>query len=388
METQTTTKTKTGMKAQTATVRKELRNFLKSQRRVTPPLNIDPNNVVATDVRTGTLDGKIINRLIIHLYSRGCSWVDQTGGCSMCGFYAGTSTSQHITKENYSLQLKNALKKYDMSEYPIVGIYNAGNLLSEKEVSTNALIEICSIIAQHSTIKRILVESKLEYIDVDKLQEMQRILGDIKIELGIGVETINEKIRDLCINKPFPNTLLEKKVELLRSIGVIPKTYLLFKPPFLTEQESIDDFVHTVKALRELGVTEIDCESMTIQKHTLVEELWNRDMYRVPWLWSLISMIDRTATQDYPPVYLTPFRYNVSAMDSPRNCDVCTDRVTDAIFDYQKGELEKDELLKLTCDCKQTWEAELAEHDERALEDRILDTLGLLNNTHLPTISN
>jgi len=272
------------------------------------------------------------------------------------------------------------LKDYDMSEFPIVGIYNAGNLLSEKEVPSDALAEICSIIAQQPAVKRILVESKLEYIDVNKLKEMQRILGDIKIELGIGVESMNEKIRDLCINKPFPNALLEKKVELLHSIGVIPKAYLLFKPPFLTEQEAIDDFVSTVKALRELGVHEIDCESMTIQKHTLVEELWNRDLYRVPWLWSLISMIDRTASKDHTPVYLTPFRYNVSSLDSPRNCSVCTDTVTDAIFDYQKGELHRDELLKLTCECKQTWEDSLVAHDDRSLEERILDTLPLLND--------
>lgn len=367
------------METQTATVRKELRNHMKVLRTMTPPLKIDPNRVVATDVRTGTLDGKIIKRLIIHLYSSGCSWVGQTGGCSMCGFYAGTSTSNPITKENYSQQIKTALKDYDLSEFPIVGIYNAGNLLSEKEVPADALAEICSIIAQEPNVKRILVESKLEYIDPDKLQEMQRILGDIKIELGIGVETMNEKIRDLCINKPFPNALLEKKVELLHSIGVIPKAYLLLKPPFLTEQEAIDDIVSSVEGLRELGVHEIDCESMTIQKHTLVEELWNRNLYRVPWLWSLISMIDRTTTKNHIPVYLTPFRYNVSSLDSPRNCNVCTDTVTDAIFDYQKGELHKDELLKLTCDCKQTWEGNLGEHDDRSIEERVLDTIAIVN---------
>ena len=367
------------METQTALARKELRNYLKWKRKMTPPLEIDPNHAVATDVRTGSLDGKIIKRLIIHLYSVGCSWVEQTGGCSMCGFYAGTSTNQPITKENYSHQIRTALKDYNLSEFPIVGIYNAGNLLSEKEVPSDALAEICLIIAQEPNVKRVLVESKLEYIDPDKFKEMQRLLGDIKIELGIGVETMNEKVRDLCINKPFPNALLEKKVELLHSIGVIPKAYLLLKPPFLTEQEAIDDIVNSVKGLRELGVHKIDCESMTIQKHTLVEELWNRDMYRVPWLWSLISMIDRTTTKDYPPVYITPFRYIVSSLDAPRNCSVCTDRVTDAIFDYQKGELPKDELLKLTCDCKQTWEDSLAEHDERSLEDRILDTMTLLN---------
>jgi len=161
---------------------------------------------------------------------------------------------------------------------------------------------------------------------------------------------------------------------------VIPKAYLLFKPPFLIEQEAIDDFVSSVKGLRELGVHEIDCESMTIQRHTLVEELWNRDLYRVPWLWSLISMIDRTTTKDHTPVYLTPFRYNVSSLDSPRNCNVCSENVTDAIFDYQKGELHKDELLKLTCECKQTWEDSLVEHDDRSLEERILKTIALLND--------
>jgi len=57
------------MESQTALARKELRNHLRVLRKMTPPLKTDPNHAVATDVRVGSLDGKIVKRLIIHLYS-------------------------------------------------------------------------------------------------------------------------------------------------------------------------------------------------------------------------------------------------------------------------------------------------------------------------------
>ena len=49
------------MENQTALARKELRNYLKWQRRMTPPLKIDPNHVVGTECAQELLTARSSN---------------------------------------------------------------------------------------------------------------------------------------------------------------------------------------------------------------------------------------------------------------------------------------------------------------------------------------
>ena len=48
----------------------------------------------------------------------------------------------------------------------------------------------------------------------------------------------------------------------------------MFKPPFLTEMEAINDCVNSIYQLKNMGVPAVDLEIMTIQEETLVYKLW------------------------------------------------------------------------------------------------------------------
>lgn len=297
----------------------------------------------------------------------------------MCGFYAATSAGSPISSSDFQKQVFDVLDRYDPRAFLILGIFNAGNLLNEAEMPFNALEKICMRIAQNPYIQRLTIEAKLEYLDFEKLKKISAILEGKEIELGIGVETLNEKVKDLCINKPFSNTRLQQRVNKLMGLGIIPKAYLLLKPPFLTEKEAIDDFISSYIQLNQMGVRRIDCETMTVEEHTLVHRLWQKNHYRTPWLWTLVHLLEQLGNSQ---LYLTPFRYIVKSIAVAHNCERCSERIKNKIFDCQEGKTTLKDLVKEHCSCKDQWREELQKKDDRALEQRIIDVLSTMNSVH------
>jgi archaeosine synthase beta-subunit len=352
--------------------RRMIRAAVSKIRSETPPLIRDNDKVITTQIRSGFLNGSLVSRLIIHLHSSGCGWARLSGGCTMCGFYAATSTGTFISSEDYQAQVFDVLSKYDLETFSVIALFNAGNILNETEVPFDALEKICIRISQNPYIKKVTIESKLEYMNIEKLKRISALLSGKGIELGIGIETMNEKIRDLCINKPFPNTLLQQKVDQLFSLGITPMAYLLFKPPFLTEREAIDDFINSVSQLNQMGVHNINCETMTVEEYTLVHQLWKNNYYRLPWLWSMIYLMEQMKESQ---LYFTPFQYIVDAVAIAHNCDICSERIKDRIFEYQEGNLSLEDLTKENCSCKEEWRNEMGIKDERTIETRVINTL-------------
>jgi len=352
--------------------RKLIRDSMKSIRSMTPSSNQKTNRVFTTDIRSGVLNGNIVNRLIIHLHSSGCGWARNTGGCTMCGFFAATTTGLPISAGEFQEQVSNVLYEHDPNNFQVIALYNAGNILNEEEMPFVALENICHQISKYPNVLRVSIESRPEYIDPEKLRILTSILSGKEIELGIGVETTNEIIRDLCINKTFSNQQLEKNVQYLLSLGITPKAYLLLKPPFITEKEMIDDFLLSYWQLIDMGINRIDCETMTIEAHTLVYQLWKNRFYRTPWLWSIIHILEQLQGM---PIYFTPFRYIVDSIEIAHNCNKCSPTVKNQIFEFQDGKVSFDSLRKLNCECKREWIEEQSFVDERLIENRIIDTM-------------
>ena len=80
---------------------------------------------------------------------------------------------------------------------------------------------------------------------------------------------------------------------MLRDNNLRVKTYLLFKPPFMSEGDAL---VHTTTWLTNVAQysDEVSVNPMNIQKNTIVDRLFRNKEYRPPWLWSLVEMILRS----------------------------------------------------------------------------------------------
>src|SRR5438445_8125666 len=77
-------------------------------------------------------------------------------------------------------------------------------------------------------------------------EQVETALGSVdRLEVAFGLESPNERVLRYAVNKVWGLPEHAKAAALCHEAGAGVKTYLLIKPPFLTEHESIEDAVRS-----------------------------------------------------------------------------------------------------------------------------------------------
>jgi len=260
-------------------------------------------NPVAYWIKEDRLLKEVGKEFTIILRTKGCSWaLGEMGGCSMCG-YVQDANIENVKPEYILKQFEHALNnkleeiREDNNNY-VLKIFNSGSFFDETEIPNHIREQIYKKISEIPNIKEIVVESRVEYITHENLATMDNLLHKKEIEIGIGLETANDHIRQHFINKGL--TLAEFKTALgtcqENNIGV--KAYLLLKPPFLNEQSAIDDCVSSIRTCINLNVNTISINPLNIQRGSLAEYLWYQNRYRPPWFYSLFKCLKKAISQE------------------------------------------------------------------------------------------
>jgi radical SAM enzyme (TIGR01210 family) len=308
----------------------------------------NPRSYISSWIEKDVVDGKVVDALVIILRTRGCSWA-LSSGCSMCG-YINDCDRDPISYEDILYQFGQAIDIFANSGHEIVKIFTSGSFLDDNEISQDAQFEIISRI-DDDNIKKLIIESRPEFIKPDKLDEISSIYNNI--EIAIGLESANDLILKYSINKGFKFKNYLTAANIINDSGLSLKTYLLLKPPFLTEKESIIDAVESVKKISENGLGgTISFNPVHIQNYTLVERLWHRQEYRPPWLWSVVEVIKRAKPLINARLISAPTAGGKSR--GPHNCQDCDAKVLQAINDFSLTNNIK-VLDNLNCDCKLKW---------------------------------
>ncbi len=253
-------------------------------------------------IKEDRLLNEIGKEFTIILRTKGCCWaLGQTGGCSMCGYVQdaniGTVSPNQIKNQfNHALQSKLEEIERDNNNY-VIKIFNSGSFFDENEIADSARHYIYEQLAEIKQIKEIIVESRVEFINSEKLEEIRKILKNKYIEIGIGLETVDDYIRNEYINKGINYDEFLKVFNLCKQNNIGVKAYLLFKPPFLNEQGAIDDCSTSIQDLLKLRVNTVSINPVNIQKGSLVEYLWYQNRYRPPWFYSLIQCLKKSIRQ-------------------------------------------------------------------------------------------
>ena len=173
-----------------------------------------------------------------------------------------------------------------------------------------------------------------------------------KLEISIGLETSNDFIREHSINKGFTFTDYNKAVKTLKKYKFNLKTYVLVKPPFLTEKEAIEDCKNTITKVRNLSDT-ISLNPTNVQRNTVVEYLWKRSQFRPPWLWSIVEILKKSKINDKRKA----IKCDIAGGGSNRgahNCKKCNRLVLDAIANFSLSQNEN-VFDGLECECRDQW---------------------------------
>lgn len=251
------------------------------------------NRPVSFWTKKERLMDKVGKELTIILRTRGCYWALDHGGCSMCGYIEDANIEDVAPQKiinQFDYAVENTIEeiRLDSDDY-VLKIFNSGSFFDDSEMNEEIRQHIYKRIAKIPEITEFIVESRIEFVTEEKIEEMKSYLSKKYIEVGIGLESVNDHIRNKYINKGLDFRDFINTKDLCKRKGVGVKAYLLFKPPFLNEQAAIDDCVFSIKELIKLGIDTISINPCNIQKNSYVEYLWYQNRYRPPWYYSLFE---------------------------------------------------------------------------------------------------
>ncbi|MFX0148640.1 MAG: archaeosine biosynthesis radical SAM protein RaSEA [Candidatus Hodarchaeota archaeon] len=283
---------KSGKNCSLVTKLKELRNKATSNRKSFTEEQL--NKPITFWIKNDRLLNDRGKEFTIILRTKGCSWaLSDSGGCSMCGYINDSSLNQ-LTDENLMNQVDYAFQSSEIrakKDNYILKIFNSGSFFDESEISEEVRNYIYQKVLGCDNIKEFVIESRIEHITKKKIASLKEQLNNKYIELAFGLETVDDYIRNVYINKGMLFEDFKKVIGITKNSGIGVRTYLLFKPPFLNEQGAIDDCVKSIITLNNLGIDTISINPLNIQKGTLVEYLWYQNRYRPPWFYSLFKSL-------------------------------------------------------------------------------------------------
>lgn len=292
---------------------------------------------------------QVLDSFTVILKTGGCAW----NHCRMCSYRHERfrNLSPHELSERLMAQLSYIRSHSDLETPELVKIYTSGSFFDPVEVSP----VVRSAAARLFRGKMVIAETRPEYIEKGVLEEfisgIDNGTRDRPLTVAIGVETSDDAIREKSIQKGFSFNQFLQAAAVAGRAGVGVKAYLLMKPPFLTERESVRDMLRSIADLYP-HVDLFSVNPCSVQRHTELERLWKQGEYRPPYLWSILEVIRAS------PVQLTIDPLGGGTRRGAHNCGTCDSEIVRAIRDYSlNGDRTLiEEIFSTDCTCKKEWE--------------------------------
>jgi radical SAM enzyme (TIGR01210 family) len=257
-----------------------------------------------------------------------------------------------ITDEDIKQQIDAAFINSDACD--VLTVYHNGNFFADKELSDNVREYIYTRVA-NSNFKNLVVESLPQFITRNKLDKARAKLSGKIMQVAIGLQSWDDDIREYAINSTCTKDKFLEANALLKEFGYSAQVFLMFKPPFLSVQESIDDLVNGVVKLHKIGIDDPIICPMRVAKHTVVHALFNRGEYIPPTLWQLVQAIKNI----HERVPNTLCRIAITCLNEfdkiysirATACKKCADKIIKELSEYNHTH-NISGVKRLTCECK------------------------------------
>jgi archaeosine synthase beta-subunit len=337
----------------------------RSQERPAEPRFVDYDSIRSAD-------GRLVGRKKVIIMSGGCS----VPTCTMCPF---------TNENNYGIVAKTSpealfdqvrrtlMRPRSEPEYEVLSLYNDGSFFAPREIPRDVQVEIARLVAA-AGVGRLVVESLPQFVTEQVLAPFVEALGDVRLEIGIGLQSADDLVRETLVNTRISRVSFERALKVMARLGVDPKVYLMVKPPFLTDGEAVTDVVKSVDYLTGLDVAGMTLCPTRVSRNTVAWELWRSGLYSPPNLWTVVEAIRQVHRRLAVRVACVNLRGTDFESVFPDACPDCADRVVDALMRF--GETGDPVDLPADCACRPPLEA--VELDHAAIAHRAAQQMNVL----------
>ncbi|MFD4406582.1 hypothetical protein ACFWPH_27855 [Nocardia sp. NPDC058499] len=303
-------------------------------------------------------DGTTHGRKKAILMSGGCS----VPTCTMCPFTNYNNFGLHAANPNgLRDQVATLLHRSDDEpDYDVLALYNDGSFFARREVPADVQIDIARRVAA-TGVRRLVVESLPQFVTTDTLEPFVDALGDVQLEVGIGLQSADRLVRETLVNTRVTRESFEAAVALMQAHTVIPKVYLMVGPPFLTEAEAVTDVIDSTAYVASRGVDGVTVCPTRLAPNTVAWWLYQRGHYHAPNLWSVVDAVRGAHTKAAVRVACINMRGTDFDSIYPDSCERCANPIVDGLVSYSiSGDLVD---LPAACRCREPIQPVALDHD-------------------------
>ena len=183
--------------------------------------------------------GKLEDVATLFLTNRECPF-----RCLMCDLWKNT-LSETVPAGAIPVQIKSGLQQFPNAQS--IKLYNSGNFFDPNAIPIEDYPQIAGLLNFCQTV---IVENHPR-LRIETAVEFQSLLQS-DLEVALGLETVHEDILK-TLNKQMTVADYDHATRFLIDSGIHVRTFLLIRPPFMTEQEGVDWAIRSLKHAFELG---------------------------------------------------------------------------------------------------------------------------------------
>jgi radical SAM enzyme (TIGR01210 family) len=226
-------------------------------------------------------NGLVEDVATIFLTNRECPF-----RCLMCDLWKNT-TVESVPAGAIPRQIDFALERLPEAQH--VKLYNSGNFFDAKAIPKD---DWPALVDRVRGFKSVIVENHPKLCG-DGCFEFRDMLAahDVELEIALGLETVHPEVLPR-LNKQMTVDDFSRAATRLRSEGIRLRTFILLRPPFLTEEEGIEWAMRSIEFAFQAGVS---CCSVVSTRagNGIMERLESDGMFASPKLPSMEVVQER-----------------------------------------------------------------------------------------------
>lgn len=298
--------------------------------------------------------------LQLTFQTQGCRF-SAGGSCSMCNYGHGRQPDAN--------RLMNELHKVLNScgnHVETILLGTSGSFLDEKEIPESLRNRILQAVFR-SGIPQIIIETHYTSISDSVLHRISQLLSGRKIELEVGLETVNPWIGEHILNKRIDLSEFEEIIAAAHHYEMTVTVNLLLGIPFYTEAAQLSDAKASIRWALSKKVDYIIVFPLNIHPYTLFERLYQKGLVQPPSLWLAVRLLSEL--DDFELEHVSMAWYGNRSVDYkegrvsilPQACGTCRETLLsffEAFYvsrDLEDRKRQIADLLQtpLLCDCRE-----------------------------------
>jgi archaeosine synthase beta-subunit len=275
-----------------------------------------------------TPSGKIEDTGIIFLTNRECPY-----HCLMCDLWKNT-TDVSVPAGSIPMQIELALSHMAPARH--LKLYNSGSFFDERAIPSTDYEKIADLVSGFETV---IVESHPRLIN-EKCLRLRDMLKP-ELQVAMGLETVHPEILRK-LNKRMTLEDFENTVKFLSRHNIRSRSFILLRPPFLSESEGVQWAERSLDFAFQAGVE--CCTIIPVRPgNGAMDELLENGDFTPPDIRSLESVLEYGIGLKEGRVFADVWDLHLFS-----GCEACIDQRTNRLINMN---LKQEIYGRISCSC-------------------------------------